>query len=65
MTEIVNVQIRFSLPTEMGEFNDALYVPYVEYITLSVDQIAALKQERVDAWVAAVKVASASTETIE
>ena len=63
MTE--TVQIVFSAEAEIGQFNDALHIPADEYAAMTADQIAALKQTRVDAWVAAVKLASANTETIE
>ena len=65
MPDIINVQIRFSIQTEIGEFNDALFIPLAEYDTMTSEQIDILKQARVDAWVAAVKIASSNTEPVE
>jgi len=65
MTDTIRVQIIFSADTDQGRYNDSLFIPFDEYETMSVSDIEAMKQARVDAWVAAVKLASANSETVE
>ena len=46
------IQIIFEFETQYGVFRDALYLP--EDHTFTAEQIAAMKQERVDNWIAVV-----------
>lgn len=55
MEDIIQVQIRFSVDTKHGTFNDALYIPYDDYQKIAQEDIDALKQERVDNYVAQVE----------
>lgn len=45
-------QIRFTFETRFGSFSDALYLP--EDHTFTDEQIDAMKQERLNNWLAAV-----------
>jgi hypothetical protein len=54
MSEIF-IQVRFKRQTDVGEYHDALYFSQEEYVAKTADEIEALKQQRVDNWVNAVK----------
>jgi len=54
----VRVQVLISEQTEIGQFNDAIYLTPEELAALSEEQISDMKKARADAWVASVKAAS-------
>lgn len=47
------VQVRFSVETRYGTYSDALYVPAADW-PMSDEALAAMKQARADAWIAAI-----------
>jgi hypothetical protein len=51
----VRIQVPIKAQTEVGEYNSALYFTPAEYAALTQEQIDAMKQARVSAWVEAVK----------
>ena len=51
MSEQVKIQIRFSVDTAYGQYNDALYFTQEDYATKTQAEIDALKQQRVDNWI--------------
>ena len=51
MSIVPKIQILINEHTIHGEYNDALYIPLTEYAFLTPEQIEAMKQERVQAWV--------------
>lgn len=50
----IRIQVPIEQTTPYGTFHDALYFTPAEYAALTEADIEALKQARVDAWVAAV-----------
>jgi hypothetical protein len=54
MSEEVNVQVKFREETEKGEFSDALYTPFDDYVAMTKKEQdawkAAKKKERIDKW---------------
>lgn len=57
------IQVRFTFETEFGPFSDALYLE--EGHTLTEEQIEALKQERLNSWLAIVNPPPSDQEIVE
>lgn len=53
MTDQVSVRVVFSEDTQYGTFTDAIFIPFADY-PLSDEALSALKQARVDAWIAVI-----------
>lgn len=61
MADKTLIQVRFSKTTPEGlEYHDALYFTQDEFDKHSPDEIAVLKQDRFDAWVAVIKLPEAA-----
>lgn len=52
-TETAEIRIRYSIETPHGVFTDAFTFSIDEYAKLSQDDLEAMKQERVNNWLAA------------
>jgi len=57
------MKIDFDFTTAHGIFRDALYLP--DDHTLTDEEIQAMKQQRVDNWIAAVTAPSIEPDTVE
>lgn len=55
------VKVPFSVDTVEGMYNDVLYIDAVEWVTLTDEQLEAMKQQRADNWVAFVTIQSEVT----
>ncbi len=51
MADEITVRVTFRANTKHGEFCDSLNLTETEWMTLTPEQIAAMKQTRVDNWV--------------
>jgi hypothetical protein len=54
-TDSVRVLLNFSRDTDVGTYSDSINLSQEEYAAMTADQIEAMKQERVNAWVNLVK----------
>lgn len=51
MDDVIKVMLSFSADTKHGVYNDNLYFTQDEFAKISPDDLAAMKQHRVDNWV--------------
>lgn len=58
MTDQVNIQFKFTVDMEGTIFRDALYFSEAEWAVITPQEIANMKQERVDNWLAAINALS-------
>lgn len=56
------IQIIFEFDTQYGVFRDALYLP--EDHAFTDEQITAMKQQRLDNWIAVITAPPAAEETV-
>lgn len=56
----VKIQVIFRVDTPHGTYQDALWFSQAEYDALSLEKLAAMKQERIDNWIKVV-----TTPTVE
>lgn len=54
MEDQVSIQVRFSMPSKYGEYQDALYFTEEEYKSLTQDDIDILKRTRRDNYVSTI-----------
>lgn len=58
MADTVRVQVLFTEDTDYGQFTDALYFTQDEYALLLPNDIEAMKQSRIDNWIAVITMPS-------
>ncbi len=51
MEKVITVQVWFKETTIHGEYTDAVYIPYADYLTKSDKQVNDIAVARVDEWV--------------
>ena len=60
-----SVQVLFRKSTPYGEYQDALYFPQDDYEKLSPEEIEAMKQFRIDNWIAIITAPLKEEEPID